>query len=158
MIKLTVDAVVTYFPKREPKIWGSPLLLLVKRKYEPFKGQWALPGGHVDIEDESLTEACKREVKEETGVITDYHDQLDIRDEVGRDPRGRYITVPFYCHPKDYKYTPKLTPKSDADEAKWFNAYKAKNMNLAFDHNIILLSSPLFFDEYMRWRYGKDSV
>jgi 8-oxo-dGTP diphosphatase len=46
---------------------GEKYILLIQRKYDPFKGYWALPGGFVDM-DEELETACARELEEETGI------------------------------------------------------------------------------------------
>ena len=57
---LTVDAIVLDPSKTQ--------ILLINRKHEPFQGQWALPGGFVDYNEEPLS-ACLRELKEETGLV-----------------------------------------------------------------------------------------
>lgn len=85
---LTVDAVVFTILNKELKI------LLVKRKYEPFKGKFAIPGGFVKLNEE-LEDAAKRELKEETGVKDVFLKQLNAFGDVGRDLRGRVVTIPF---------------------------------------------------------------
>ncbi|CAM4135464.1 ADP-ribose pyrophosphatase [Lederbergia lenta] len=94
-------------------------LLLVKRGKHPFKNQWALPGGFVQV-DESLEEAAYRELKEETNVEEVYLEQLYTWGAVERDPRTRIISV-SYLALVDHT---KLTVKSgdDAAEAEWFTA------------------------------------
>lgn len=71
-------------------------VLLVQRKYEPFAGMWALPGGHVDA-GESGDAAARRELAEETGLALDASDLhfSCLADDPGRDPRGRYISAVF---------------------------------------------------------------
>ena len=69
-VQLTVDAVVFGYSKEE-----GVSLLLIKRKYDPYKGSWAIPGGFV-LDDESLEEAVERELMEETGVKINYLEQL----------------------------------------------------------------------------------
>ena len=64
-IKLTVDAVVFGYEE------GNISILLIKRKYSPFKDKWAIPGGFVKNE-ESLEEAVQRELQEETGIKINY--------------------------------------------------------------------------------------
>jgi len=96
---LTIDALLfTVFdeegdndlkvPEKELKV------LLVKRKDHPFIGQWALPGGFVGM-NESLDEAARRELKEETNVEGVYLEQLYSWGEVNRDPRMRVLTVSY---------------------------------------------------------------
>ena len=69
-------------------------LLLVKREKEPFKDQWCLPGGFVDIEEVSK-DASRRILEKETGLKDVYMQELGITDGVARDPRGRVISVSY---------------------------------------------------------------
>ncbi|MEZ5199073.1 MAG: NUDIX hydrolase [Bacteroidales bacterium] len=120
---VTVDAIV--FRKKE----NGMQVLLIKRKNDPYKGIWALPGGFVDM-DETLEEAVVRELKEETNVRFDNLTQLHAFSAVDRDPRGRNIGVMFYGiipHEKSF-----AKAGDDAQEAEWFfvNALPP----LAFDH------------------------
>src|SRR4030042_7057845 len=73
---------------------GKAKLLLVNRKRNPFKGKWCLPGGFVNL-DEELGDASARELAEETGLTGVKLKQLHAFGKVGRDPRGRVITVTF---------------------------------------------------------------
>jgi len=105
---------------------------LVKRKHDPFADFWAIPGGFVNI-DESLESAARRELEEETGVRDVYLEQLYTFGAVGRDPRGRVISVAYFA----------LAPVSlvvrggsDASEARWWSTSRLPS--LAFDHDDIL--------------------
>ena len=69
-------------------------VLLVQRRDEPFKGQWALPGGFVN-ENESLERAAARELSEETGLTGARLEQLGAFGDPGRDPRGHTVTVAY---------------------------------------------------------------
>lgn len=90
-------------------------VLLIRRKDEPFKGSWALPGGFVD-ENESLERAAARELEEETGLKGVRLEQLGAFGDPGRDPRGHTITVAFVT----YRATETaLAPGDDATEAEW---------------------------------------
>jgi 8-oxo-dGTP diphosphatase len=71
-------------------------VLLVERTKPPAKGRWALPGGFVRI-DESLAAAVERVLQRETGLRDLYTAQLATFGEVGRDPRGRVVTVAHYA-------------------------------------------------------------
>lgn len=126
-IKLTVDAVV--FGYEEGKI----SVLLIKRKYKPFKGQWALPGGFVDPE-ESLEQAVERELHEETGVKINYLEQLYTFGSPKRDPRARVVSVVYFglVSPNAFK----ISASTDAELAQWFNIKALPS--LAFDHQEIL--------------------
>ena len=86
---VTVDAVV--FRKNVSALE----VLLIQRKNYPFKGMWALPGGFVDM-DETVEEAVVRELEEETSLQFSDLNQLHTFSSIGRDPRGRIISVMFY--------------------------------------------------------------
>lgn len=109
-------------------------VLLIRRRWEPFTGLWALPGGHVDVE-ETFPEAGMRELAEETGVTADALYQVGIYDHPGRDPRGRYVNVAYAA------VLPGLTqPRAgdDAATAEWVPLDTALSARLAFDHARIL--------------------
>ena len=111
-------------------------VLLVRRGNPPFQGQWALPGGFVDI-DEDLDTCAKRELFEETNLRDVYLEQLYTFGQHNRDPRERIITVAYYALiPVD-----KLQPKagSDADEVRWFAVDNLPQ--LAFDHALIITTA-----------------
>ncbi|MDD5010917.1 MAG: NUDIX hydrolase, partial [Phycisphaerae bacterium] len=106
-----------------------PRMLLIKRGNEPFKGQWAFPGGFVEI-DEELEDASARELAEEAGLTGVKLEQLYTFGKCGRDPRGRNITVVFIGITKNTK----IKSGDDATEAKWFEIDKLPE-NMAFDHD-----------------------
>jgi len=107
---------------------GRRSVLLIRRGHEPFKGLWALPGGFLEM-DEELVDAAKRELFEETGITGVELKQMHTFGTVGRDPRGRMITV-VYTATLDKEIEPK--PGDDAVEAKWFDVENLPE--LAFDH------------------------
>jgi len=92
-------------------------LLMIKRGDHPYIGQWALPGGFVQM-DESLDEAALRELKEETNIDKIYMEQLYTWGDVGRDPRTRVISA-SYMSLVDSS-TLDIKASDDADDAKWF--------------------------------------
>jgi 8-oxo-dGTP diphosphatase len=108
-------------------------VLLVQRKYEPYPGMWAIPGGFVHP-DESLEEAAVRELAEETGVTDVYIEQLYTFGEPGRDPRTRVITVAYFAL---VPFTAiEHRPGEDAAATAWFAMDQLPE--LAFDHAEIL--------------------
>lgn len=126
-MRIAVDIVIFTLRDRALQV------LLVRRKYPPFPGRWAIPGGFV-LEGESLDAAARRELVEETGVSRVYLEQLYTFGEPRRDPRGRVISVTYYA-----LVAPEHLPiraGSDASEAAWFEARKTPR--LAFDHGEIL--------------------
>lgn len=122
-LMLTVDAVV--FRKNN----GLLEVLLIQRKHYPFEGMWALPGGFVDM-DETCEEAVVRELKEETSLTLTGLKQLHTFSELGRDPRGRTVSVTFFGI-TDYENST-VKGGDDARDAQW---YPINNLpELAFDH------------------------
>ena len=119
---LTVDAII--YVKDSERF----SLLLIKRGREPFLGQWALPGGFVEM-DELLEESCLRELKEETGLQLSNIRQYKVFDAVDRDPRGRTISVIFYAELESQK---EVRGGDDAALARWFPFFDLPQM--AFDH------------------------
>jgi len=128
-IEIAVDAIVFGYNKED-----GVRLLLIKRKYDPFKGEWAIPGGFV-LDNESLEDAVERELQEETGVKINYLEQLYTFGKPGRDPRRRIISVAYFGLVKSSQFE-KLNATTDAEEAQWFNIKELPK--LAFDHQDIL--------------------
>jgi 8-oxo-dGTP diphosphatase len=126
-MKLTVDAVVFGYVENDLKV------LLIKRKYKPFKDCWALAGGFV-LKDESIDEAVARELKEETGVDNLFMEQLYTFGDANRDPRGRVVSVAYYGLVKPELF--ELLASTDAYDAQWFSISDLPE--LAFDHKHII--------------------
>jgi 8-oxo-dGTP diphosphatase len=111
-------------------------VLLIKRKYDPFKDKWAIPGGFVDYEEE-LYDAAKRELLEETNVCGVELTQVGAFGKVGRDPRGRTVSVVYFAciNPSDFC----IKAQDDAKEARWFGLNNLPM--LAFDHEDIITAT-----------------
>jgi len=126
-VSVAVDLVI--FTVRD----GALQVLLIERGGAPFKGQWALPGGFVN-ERETLEDAARRELEEETGLREVYLEQLFTFGDPDRDPRGRIVSVAYFA------LTPPapLRASTDAANAAWHPA--ARPPKLAFDHLKILRS------------------
>jgi len=122
---VTVDAVVFAV------LTGRTEVLLIKRKGDPYKGKWAVPGGFVEM-DEELEEAVARELAEETGLTGVRLEQLRTFGKCGRDPRGRQISVAFMGTISEGQN--KVRAGDDAAEAQWFNIQNLPE-NMAFDHD-----------------------
>lgn len=119
--RLTVDGVLL----KEGKI------LLIKRKNEPFKDKWALPGGFVKF-GEKVEDSVVREVFEETGLRTKIVDFIGIYSDPNRDPRGHVVTIAYLLEEIDGK----LKGGDDASDAKFFDLNALPE--LAFDHDKII--------------------
>src|SRR6185295_3748417 len=108
-------------------------ILLVRRKGQPYRGCWALPGGFVEI-DEGVDAAALRELQEETGVEDLFLEQLHTFGEPKRDPRERVISVAYYSLIRQKEH--KLQAGSDASDTQWFPVRRLPK--LAFDHDVII--------------------
>lgn len=128
-IKVAVDAIVFGYSKKE-----GVSVLLIQRKYEPYKNNWALPGGFV-LADESLETAVIRELQEETGITVNYLEQLYSFGEPDRDPRQRVISIAYFGLVKTSQFR-ELKASTDAENAAWFSIKKLPA--LAFDHKQII--------------------
>ena len=125
-LAVTVDAIIV------AENFSQDMILLIQRKFGPFEGVWALPGGFVGME-ETLIQACHRELFEETGIKGVKLNQFYTFDAVDRDPRQRTISTVFYGRiqtPLD------VTGGDDAKKADWFPIISLPDM--AFDHAAII--------------------
>jgi len=127
---LAVDIVVFRFDLTAPQI------LLVKRGSDPFKGNWALPGGFLDMNEELETSA-KRELSEECGLDNIELCQLEAFGSINRDPRGRTISIAYLGVLTDYDN--EICAGSDASDVGWHALDELPP--LAFDHNKIIESA-----------------
>ena len=115
--RLTVDAIIV----RDEKI------LLIKRGHEPYRGYWALPGGFVEG-SETVEEAIKREVLEETSLDVEIKKLVGVYSEPNRDPRGHSISIAYVCEIKGGRER----HGDDASDVRWFPVENIPK--LGFDH------------------------
>jgi len=112
-------------------IFKGDAVVLIRRKYPPFRGSYALPGGFVE-EGETVEAACAREAKEETGLDVKNLVLVGVYSDPGRDPRGRTVSFAFLA-----KADPtNMQAGDDAAEAVLFQNWQEEEM--AFDHQQIL--------------------
>jgi 8-oxo-dGTP diphosphatase len=127
MPAITVDCAVVRYNEN-----AGVDILLIKRRNDPYKGCWALPGGYMEI-DETLDSAVKREVMEETGIDIERSCLKYLNDKIfdnpNRDERGRVVTVLSVVVVPN---STKMVAGDDAMDCKWFSL---RNLpSLAFDH------------------------
>jgi 8-oxo-dGTP diphosphatase len=110
---------------------GEDRLLLIRRKNDPFKGQYAFPGGFVEL-GETTEAAALRELEEETGIRAHRLELIGVYSDPARDPRHHCISIAYLTHVEG------AIPRAgdDAAAAEFVAAWR--NLPLAFDHNKIL--------------------
>jgi 8-oxo-dGTP diphosphatase len=112
--------------------------LVIRRGWAPFKGHWALPGGHVDAGEKPLP-AAVRELFEETGVRVSPASLglVGVYAEPGRDPRGRYAT---WLYTTVLSHLAIAAAGDDADAARWVpvDQLLSSGQDLAFDHQTLI--------------------
>ncbi|MBU0975230.1 MAG: NUDIX hydrolase [Patescibacteria group bacterium] len=120
-IRLATDSVVIKNNK----------ILLIKRRYDPFKDHWALPGGLVDY-GETVENSCLRELKEETNLEGNIKSLVGVYSDPKRDPRGQVISIAFLVE----QVSGVLQARDETTDAMWFDLGSLPN--LAFDHSKII--------------------
>lgn len=119
--KLVVDVVV---PSEDGEV------LLIRRANDPYKGQWALPGGFVEV-GETVEDAAIREAGEETGLEVEIVRLVGVYSDPDRDPRGHNVSCAYLARARGGE----LAPATDAAEASFLDP---STIELAFDHEKIL--------------------
>lgn len=107
--------------------------ILIKRKNEPYKDYWALPGGFVDY-GECVEDAAIREALEETSIDVELKELVGVYSEPSRDPRGHTVSIAYTAR-GDMK---KMNAADDACDIGIFKQDNLEKLNLAFDHSKII--------------------
>jgi 8-oxo-dGTP diphosphatase len=102
-------------------------LLLIRRGRPPFEGLFALPGGFVDV-GETVETACRRELREETGLIAADLELVGVYSDPNRDPRGHVCSVAFLAKVE----SDGAVAGDDAELVQWVPDWS--DLDLAFDH------------------------
>lgn len=120
---------------------NEPKVLLIQRKFDPYKGCWAFPGGFMDM-DETTEQCAIRELNEETGLVYSSMTQIGAYSKVDRDPRGRTLTVAYLA----IVDKPLLVnAQDDAAKAEWFSINNLPP--LAFDHDEIMVDAIKLYND-----------
>jgi len=128
---LTVDAIIIHEEK----------LVLIKRKNPPYKGQFALPGGFVDI-GETVEDAVIRETKEETGLDVKTVKLIGVYSDPKRDPRSHTVSICFIV-----RCDGDIKAGSDAEDIALFDLDNIPK--LAFDHSKIIEDAKEYIDDIL---------
>ncbi len=119
---------------------GSLSVLLVKRAEHPFIEKWSLIGGYVKMDlDEDLTSTAMRKLLEKTSLKCPYLEQVLTVGNAIRDPRGWTLVTTYFALLPWQKMN--LQVGNGALEVQWFSVKKALEMDLAFDHKMLLEKS-----------------
>lgn len=121
----------------------QPKVLLIQRRWEPFEGCRAIPGGFLDM-DETTEQCARRELREETGLLLEDLRQVGAYSRVDRDPRGRTISVAYLAVVDSPLPVEGL---DDAARAEWFPIDQLPP--LAFDHEEIMNDSLALYHRMM---------
>jgi len=108
-------------------------IVLIKRRKEPYKGRWALPGGFVEY-GETVEQAAAREAFEETSMRVELEAILGVYSAPDRDPRAHVITTAFVARPLGGE----PRGRDDAEIASWVNLESIGTDDMAFDHGLIV--------------------
>jgi 8-oxo-dGTP diphosphatase len=120
--KITVDGIII----------KDDEIILIKRKYEPYKNSWALPGGYVEY-NEKTEDAIIREIFEETGIKTKINKLIGVYSDPKRDPRGHTISIIYELK----IINGKIKSGDDASEVDFFK-FDDIPEKLSFDHKKII--------------------
>jgi ADP-ribose pyrophosphatase YjhB (NUDIX family) len=117
--------------------------LIVKRGHEPRKGEWSLPGGLLNL-GESLTDAVRREVKEETGLDVELGPIVETFDRIHRDEDGRiryhFVIVDYVC----WSASGNAVAGSDADDVAWVTGDEVERYGLSAHAKAVFLKGLVF--------------
>jgi len=112
-------------------------VVVVRRAHEPLKGQWSVPGGVLEL-GETLHSGAAREALEETGLVVEVGEVLEVFDRIMRDGYGRvqfhYVLIDFLCR----RVSGELRAGEDASEARWVTAEELKNFPIADSAQAVL--------------------
>jgi 8-oxo-dGTP diphosphatase len=126
---VAVDCIIFGFDQEELK------LLIHKRKFQPFMGDWSLFGGFLK-QDESLNDAANRILFELTGLQEIYMEELQTYGDISRDPAGRVLSVAYYALIPSFRYSEEYSRKYGAT---WVSLKDLPRMIM--DHNVMVESS-----------------
>lgn len=130
-VLVTVDVAI---PRLSPSGSGWEVLLIQRNK-QPYQGMWALPGGHLNIDDASLEAAAQREVCEETGLDIPLHLFRQVQTyEDFEDPRGKYVCL-LYVLSEPLSSEATIEAGDDASHVQWHSVENLQALPvLAFNH------------------------
>ncbi len=130
-------------------IHSGKRILLIKRRFEPNRGRWSLPGGLLET-GETLEEASRREVKEELGIGVSIERMYHVSDEIIKDQRGRprfhYVLIDFLASPM----AGEITLNGESEEYAWFDPEKVLELDVSENTRAIVTK---YIEEHVESRH-----
>lgn len=114
--------------------------LLIRRKNYPFEGQFAIPGGFLEVNQETVEECAVREAEEETGLRVEIDRIIGVYSHPERDPRWHNVTAAYLSKPITQAYADQAIAGDDAGEVLWIDpaSDEYQEIPIAFDHRQII--------------------
>ncbi len=155
-VLVTVDIVI---PRLSPLDSGWEVVLFQRIK-PPYEGMWALPGGHLTVNDPSLEAAAQREVQEETGLTIPLHlfQQVQTYEDF-EDPRGKYVCL-LYVLREPLSPEAKIEAGDDASHVQWYSVENLQSLPpLAFNHiRLLRMALRQLFTSYYHNALGVQEI
>lgn len=114
--------------------------LLIKRNNPPFQGCWAIPGGFIDVHQETIDHCALREAQEETGLTVEIDRLIGVYSHPDRDPRWHNVTAAYLAKPIAMQQAQTALAGDDAGEVLWVHpeSERYQQIEIAFDHRQII--------------------
>ncbi|MEW6236580.1 MAG: NUDIX hydrolase [Candidatus Omnitrophota bacterium] len=115
-------------------------ILLIKRNNDPYKGCYAIPGGFLEVHQETVEECALREAEEETGLKVEIDRLIGVYSHPKRDPRWHNVTAAYLAKPIVMIEAQKALAGDDAGEVLWVHpqSEEYKKLDIGFDHRQII--------------------
>lgn len=115
-------------------------VLLIKRKNPPFQHHWAIPGGFLEVHQETVEQCAVREAKEETGLDVEIAQLVGIYSDPKRDPRWHNVTAVYLSKTISMEQAALAKAGDDAADILWIdpNSHEFANLTISFDHPDII--------------------
>ena len=130
-----------------PNVTGDMLIpnergeiLLIRRKNDPYKGSFAIPGGFLEVHQETVEQCALREALEETGLTVEIDRLIGVYSNPKRDPRWHNVTAAYLAKPVTLELAQTAQAGDDAGEVLWIDPHSERyqEIAIAFDHRAII--------------------
>lgn len=115
-------------------------ILLIRRNNDPYQGFYAIPGGFLEVHQETVEECALREAKEETGLTVEIDRLIGVYSHPKRDPRWHNVTAAYLAKPISLQQAAEACAGDDAGETLWIDPHSLQyqQLSIAFDHRQII--------------------